>query len=990
MRKPSLLFVQFGEHIARYDTPAVQQHYQILAAKDGATAAGLIATHQPVVLVIRVYATRPADLALCHDLASLQVPILAVLDGTLPADSLARLAPDTADVLSYPVSGSDLLDRITVVVSRHAAQAPASPTQVACGVLVSDLQAQQVWRTDPTTAAREEIHLTPIEWALFTALVRRAGSLVRHDELRRLAAAGSQYGELTTDSLRVHMRSLRQKLGDMTEPARYIFLERGKGFRFAPATPLAPRTGSPPAVLPVGVPADRNPLIGRTHELQQLLQWLAEPERRLITLTGPAGAGKTRLAARVAAAANTLFSDGVFFVSLAATNDPALLPEVIARRLGLGHVEKQSSATTLSAYLQPRSILLVLDNLEHLLAAVPWIGTLLDDAPRLKILVTSQIVLRLYSEQEYVVEPLAVPAPDHDLATIAETEAVQLFVQRAEAVKPSFRLTETNANAVARICRQLDGLPLALELAAAQVASMQPKTILARLSAPLVLLAHDLVDRSPRQTTLRHALDWSFQLLDADQQRVFLALSVFVGGWSEAGAAAVCSPVTTIPGIAAALERLRQHSLIQRSDGPDDEARFGMLEVIRAYAQEQLIAHEGLQVLQQRHADHLRALAVAAQDALGGPEQLRWLQRLDLEHDNIRAALYWSLTHDPEGAAVLSGALSQYWLTRGYLAEGRRWFDSIAYHPASLTPAARGRAFNAAGVMAQWQGEHSAARALLGKALEIRQQLGAPGAIADTRMNLASTLQDLGVYDTAQQHLQAALEVYRALGDAPAVADALNNLGLLWDSRAEYRRAELLLEEALVLYEAQQDTRSIAQVLGNLGQVARNLGNLDQAMQLLQASLHLRQQVGDRVEIANALLGLGIVATMQGDAAQAQSWLRDSLELYGEVGMRQGLIECLEGIALWLSLRCDDHAATRILSAATAIRQQEGKRRNVTDTRRYDHLLAVLREGLGAETIEQLRGQSQYTTLDAIVAFARERLRAPGDLHAQELEQIVQ
>jgi predicted ATPase/DNA-binding response OmpR family regulator/Tfp pilus assembly protein PilF len=982
--KPMLLFIQFGQQVTRYDTPTLQQHYHILHADDGAAAIGLITRQRPVLLLVLVHIARPEDITLCAQLAQFQIPILALLTATLSASALADLAPFIADFLIHPAFSGDVLDRITVVRSRQQAQLRQPPSRVTCGTLLIDLQAHQVSRQlDTTTGRSSDIHLTPIEWSILAALVRVAGTLVWHEELCRQVGTGQN--ELTPDALRVHIRSLRQKLGDDPNKPQYIFLERGKGYRFAPVTPVTQVAAKASTATPIVVPADRNAFIGRIREQEQLMAWLADDERRLITITGPAGVGKTRLCAKVANAATTLFPDGVFFVSLAATTDPKLLLEVIAQRLGLQDVEQQPIEETLTTFLQPRTLLLVLDNFEHLIPAATWLGALLDAAPRLKILVTSQIVLCLYGEHEFVVPPLAVPASDLEVATIGEAEAVKLFVRRAEAAKPSFKLSETNAGTIAKICRYLEGLPLAIELAAAQVASMQPKTILVRLRAPLALLTHDLVDRSPRQTALRQALDWSLQLLAIDQQRVFFALSVFVGGWTVAGAAAVCVPLKTGVSIEGALEMLRRHSLIQRSDGPDDEPRYSMLEVIRVYAHEQLIATKGLHTAQQRHASYLGTLAAVARQELSGPTQVQWLARLEVEHDNVRAALEWSLTHDLEGAAQLCGGLWQFWLTRGYLAEAHRWLSQVAYNPAELTLAARGLAFNAAGIMAQWQGNHGEARVLLGNALSIRQQLGARSEIADTRMNLASTAQDLGEYDLAQEHLEAALQVYRELGNAPAIADALNNLGLLRDVCGEYQHAQPLLEEALVLYEAQQDTRSIAQVLGNLGQVARNLGDLDQAVTLLQASLHLRQQIDDRVEIANALLGLGIVATMRGGSEQAQLWLRESLELYVDLGMRQGAVECLEAVALWLAHGHESSAAVRILSATTAIRQREGKRRNVTDTQRYTQLQDVLQDRLGGRAFDQLARQSQHLTLDQTVALARNQLRAPDTLHAQEL-----
>src|SRR6266571_7626136 len=452
-------------------------------------------------------------------------------------------------------------------------------------------------------------------------------------------------------------------------------------------TPLRPRASfagsehAPPHTLP----AQLTPLIGREQEIALACTLLRRPEVRLLTLTGTGGTGKTRLGLQVAAELSDLFTDGVYFVNLAPLSDPTLVVSSITQTLGLREVAGQPLLEHLKRELQQKQLLLVLDNFEQVVSAALQVADLLAASPKLKVIVTSREVLHVRGEQEFPVPPMAVPDPAHlpDMVALAQYEALALFIQRAQAVKPDFQVTPANARDIAEICVQLDGLPLAIELAAARIKLLPPKALLARLSERLAVLTSGPHDAPARQQTLRNTIAWSYNLLEAQEQRLFRRLSVFVGGCTLEAIEAVytaletsTSTMSTLDSVAALIDK----SILQQTEQEGVQPRLVMLETIREYGLEALTASGEMEVIRQAHALYYVTLAEKAEPELGGQQQAEWLERLEREHENLRAAMQWSLEagedgHSREMALQLGGALRRFWIVHGHWSEGRNFLE---------------------------------------------------------------------------------------------------------------------------------------------------------------------------------------------------------------------------------------------------------------------------------------------------------------------------
>ena len=612
------------------------------------------------------------------------------------------------------------------------------------------------------------------------------------------------------------------------------------------------------------LPTPLNDFVGRKEELKGI--GLLLRENRLLTLTGPGGTGKTRLALAAAAHAQRAYADGAFFVDLAAVEEGDQVAATIVRALGLrdggGRTAQEggrSAGETLTRFLASRQLLLILDNFEHVLAAAPLVTELLANAPRLTILVTSRERLRVYGEQEYRVAPLAVPSEDMvTVEALEASDAVRLFRLRAQAVRPSFVLSEENVGPVAAICRRLEGLPLAIELAAVQLKLFTPPALLARLEDTLATLTQGARDRPARQQTLRATIDWSYGLLDEPERTLFRRLAVFQGGGTIAIIEEVCGEGLggSLPEVALSL---LDKSLLQRQEDSDGQTRLGMLETIRAYAREKLVAAGEEEGLRRDHARTFLALVEEGADELrAGPRQYVWIRRLLADYDNVRAALRWSFDNgEEEMGAAMAGALGHFWFRSGLYDDLHRWTTRALAIKDTLPPPVRARVFNTAGLMAWAVHDQEKGRYYDGQALHVYRELGDERNAAWTQVFLAGqSIGEPGGYERVGASCREGLAQMRAMGDKAGVSQALNVLGELarFDGHDDVARA--CYEEALAIARATGDRLREMMQLENLGYLAQRAGANAEAEALFLESLPIALELDSKFATAYSLTSL--------------------------------------------------------------------------------------------------------------------------------------
>jgi predicted ATPase/DNA-binding NarL/FixJ family response regulator/Tfp pilus assembly protein PilF len=722
------------------------------------------------------------------------------------------------------------------------------------------------------------------------------------------------------------------------------------------------------------LPAQPGALIGRSADIALTLERLNEPHVRLLTLVGAAGAGKTRLAVEVASRLFDTFPDGIYFVDLAPLAEPGLLAAAIARVVQIREQRDRPLLELLQDYLDTRHLLLVLDNFEHLLSAGPQLAELLQACPSIKLLVTSRSALRLRWEAVMHVPPLAVPDL-HSLPRVealAEVPAVALFVHCAQRVDADFTLNQANARAVAEVCVRLDGLPLAIELAAARARVLPPQALLNRLGERLDLLTTPSHDQPARQRTLRVAIDASYELLSAAEQALFRRLGVFVGGFSLPAVAEVCDPRASLGLDAlAAIEWLVDQSLLrqERRAHEQDEPRFGMLETIREYALERLAQSGERASTRRQHAAYYLGGADVALAQITSAQQSTWLRSLDADHDNLLAALAWcEEEREPDLGLRASGLLAWFWIVRGHVAEGRHQLTALLdLAPSQATPL-RAEALRVTGSLALHQGDYAAARTLFEASLAIRREVhDAPGALGPLS-GLGAAAMQLGDDVTAEACFQEALATQEALDDRLGMAESLNSLANLAHGRGDLTTARALYERSAAL-NREVGYRSDV-VMHNLGVVAQEQGDLAAARRHFEDSVAIKRALGDPPGLALSLAKLGEVIATMNDLATAHPLLSESLTLQRDLGDRAGIAFVLERFALTAAAHAQPERALRLAGAADALREAIGTPLAAAARDALADGLAAARDGLPTARAARLWSDGRAMPMHQAIALA--------------------
>ena len=775
------------------------------------------------------------------------------------------------------------------------------------------------------------ISLRPRAFDLLVALVDRAGHLVTKDELLDRVWPKVVVEEA---ALHVQVSALRKVIG-----ADAITTVSGRGYQFTLAVTKGDGKTDRVSTTRHNLPYQLTSFIGREQEIAQLEELVTA--NRLVTLTGAGGAGKTRLALEVAAQAVESFPDGAWFVELASLSDPGLVLQTLARALGLTEQPGKRLIDTITDHLAAKSLLVVLDNAEHLLdACVQLVDRILRCSSNVVMLVTSRQRLGLAGERTYRVPSLTVPERTEQLTPerLSSYEGVRLFVERAQLLRPDFEVTASNALAVGSVCYQLDGIPLAIELAAPRLVSMSVKELNQRLDERFALLTGGSRAALPRHRTLRSLIDWSYDLLTSSEQAMLSRVSVFAGGWTLATAEQVCTGNgIEAPEVLDLLASLADKNLVL-ADEKQGATRYRMLETVRQYAQDRLRESGEEAQWRNRHLASFVGLAEQAYPELRGPSPQVWLDRLALEHDNLRAGLGWSAATNPVRGLHLAASIYRFWFIRGHLSEGQEWYARLLEAlPRDSVIIDRARALNNAGILARVQGDHA----------------------------------------KAQRLYQESLAVARELNDPRGIAGPLANLATIAMEQARYEDAEALLQETAMIERASDDRLGLSGTLGNLANLLRLRGDYAAARSLLEESLTTVRDIGERLNEAVLLRSLGLVECAQGNPKAAERYLREALAICQEISDRVDAADAIEGLALVAVAMDAPRRAAQIWGAAERLREELGSPMPPYEQAAHVRAMAHARAALGGDAFNEAWREGRQMTLEDVVKFAPSGVDTP-------------
>ena len=787
--------------------------------------------------------------------------------------------------------------------------------------------------------AGSEIWLRPKVFETLKYLVEHPGRLVGKKELMQAVWPDTF---VTDDSLVQCTLELRRALDDGAQQLLKTVPRRGYVFAAAviqrpPATSTFDLTEGrelPPVKIAAkrrDLPVPRTSLVGREQQVTEASGLLLRPDVRLLSLTGPGGAGKTRLAIAVGAAIADRFTAGIQFVSLASITQPDLVATALVDAFEIQQVGNRTIPQLIGNQLKNSGpFLLLMDNFEQVLPAAMVVAEILEACPSLKILVTSRSRLHIYGEQEFHVTPLA------------QNSAMELFAQRAAAVWPDFAITPENTAAVQEICSRVDGLPLAIELAAARTKVLSPVAILDRLQRPLQLLTGGPLDLPERQQTLHNAIDWSHSLLNDAEQNLFRRLSVFVGGCTLEAAEAVCNTRQDLAiDLFEGLSSLVDKSLIQRVDQAQAESRFAMLETIREFALDRLTESGEEPVTRRAHAAYCLVLAEEGNPELGPTDRARWLTNCDAEIDNLRAALDWLFEPlDLDWALRLSVALFRFWDMREHLSEGRIRLETVLRLAGAERTQDRARVSQFAGALAAAQGDYLVAEHFLKQGLTLYEELDHAPGIAASLNALAIAARDRADYASAQSYFERSLACWRLLSDRVAIARCLHNLANVVKVRGDYPRARRALGEAAEIFEAVGDRSGAAWSINQQGDIARAAGDIVAARALYWRALAAFREAGDPWGSARSLTDLGYIDLEQANHSSGRAAFRDAMEIFAGLGHRRGIARTLEGCACLALAEGNAPRALTLAAAARQLRRLIGAHLSKTEQSSLDRMLA--------------------------------------------------